>query len=245
MLIIPTIYIWNKGSVAVYKGDLSQIEKYNRSPLRFAENFISEGAKYIYIVDLNASRHPDPKDSEHDINKEVIAELKKKIDPSVTLLLGGGIRTEEETKMLFDTGIDRVVLGVSAENIFKNAVLTHGTDKIIVGVQAKGDEVITDQKLDFPLRVIDFAERLSSYGVTQILYKDVFKEGTQINPNYDEVDRLLNMTKLKVYVSGGISKIKHLQLLEKLGVHAAIIGKAFYEHELNLQECLNVFQKDN
>ena len=243
MLIIPTIYIWNKESVAVYKGDISQMEKYRRSPMEFAESFINDGAKHIYIVDLNASRNPDPLDSVHRVNKELIAEMKRNIDPSCEIILGGGLRDENEVKMLFETGIDKVVLGVSAEGIYAKSIAQYGADKIIVGVQAKGDEVKTDQKRDFPLRVIDFAEKLSSFGVTQILYKDIFKEGTRVNPNYDEVDRLLIMTTLKVYVSGGISKIKHLQLLEKIGVYGAIIGKAFYEHELSLRECLSEFNK--
>jgi len=241
MLIIPTIYIWNKQSVAVYKGDITHIEKYRRSPMQFAESFINDGAKNIYIVDLNSSRNPDPQDPMHGVNKELIAEMKRKIDPSCELILGGGIRDENEVKMFFETGIDKVVLGVSAEGIYKKSIEIYGADKIIVGVQAKGDEVKTDEKRNFPLRVIDFAEKLPEYGVTRILYKDIFKEGTQVNPNYDEIDRLLIMTSLKVYVSGGISKIKHLQLLKKIGVHAAIIGKAFYENELSLRECVQEF----
>jgi phosphoribosylformimino-5-aminoimidazole carboxamide ribotide isomerase len=240
MLIIPTIYLWNNESVAVYKGDINQIERYRKTPYEFVNYFINQGAKHIYLVDLNSSRFPDPTNSEHSTNKKIIAEIKNKTDPSTELILGGGIRNEEEVKMLFDTGMDKVVLGVAAEEIYAKAVQTHGADKIIAGVQAKGDEVITEKKLDFPLRVIDFAERLSKYGVTQILYKDVFKEGTQVNPNYDEVDRILNMTDLKVYVSGGISKIKHLELLKKIGVYGAVIGKAFYEHELDLEECLKL-----
>jgi len=240
MLIIPTIYIWNQESVAVYKGDFNQIERYHKTPFEFARNFINQGAKCIYLVDLNASRFPDPAHREHNVNKPLLTEMKTRFDPSTELILGGGIRDEEEIKMLFETGIDKIVLGVAAEEIYSKSVQTYGTDKIIVGVQAKGDEVITDKKLDFPLRVIDFAEKLSSYGVTQILYKDIFKEGTQVNPNYDEVDRILNMTDLKVYVSGGISKIKHLELLKKIGVYGAVIGKAFYEHKLDLKECLSL-----
>jgi len=239
MLIIPTIYIWNKESVAVYKGDISQIERYRRTPIEFAEKFAREGAKQIYIVDLNSSRNPDPSDNMHDINKKLIAEIKQEIDPKCELILGGGLRDENEIKMLFSTGIDKVVLGVSAESIYSKSIKEYGADKIIVGVQAKGDEVKTDKVTEFPLRVIDFAEKLASFGVTQILYKDIFKEGTQVHPNYDEVDRLLNMTGLKVYASGGISKITHLDLLNKIGVYAAVIGKAFYENELSLNECVN------
>ncbi|MBN1494884.1 hypothetical protein JW911_04080 [Candidatus Peregrinibacteria bacterium] len=240
MLIIPTIYIWNQQSVSVYKGDINQIDRYRRTPFEFAGYFINRGARHLYLVDLNASRFPDPEHPEHNVNKEIISIMKKEIDPATELILGGGLRSEQEIKMLFETGIDKVVLGVAAEEIYSKSVKTYGEEKIIVGVQAKGDEVITDKKLDFPLRVIDFAEKLPLSGITQILYKDVFKEGTQINPNYDEVDRILHMTDLKVYVSGGISKIKHLELLKKLGVYAAVIGKAFYEHELDIEECLRV-----
>ena len=59
-----------------------------------------------------------------------------------------------------------------------------------------------------------------------------------IHPNYDEADRLFQVTgkTLKIYVSGGISEPLHLTTLNRIGIAGAIIGKAFYEKQLTMAE---------
>lgn len=227
MEIIPTISIFEGQTVGFYKGNSEQKEVFKKTPLDYAKLFVRQGAKTIYIVDLDAA------------NDEVIKEIRSQID--VELICAGKIRTMEKVKQLFDLGINRIVLGVAAEPIYKEAILTYGDEKIIVGIKAKGDKVLTSVKRPFPLRVIDFAEKLHEYGVKYVLFKDMFKESTQVGPNYDEVDRMLQMTSLKVYASGGIGKKKHLETLKNIGTEGAVIGKAFYEHELDLEELLTLY----
>jgi phosphoribosylformimino-5-aminoimidazole carboxamide ribotide isomerase len=189
---------------------------------------VSQGAKSIYIVDLDGS------------NEEEIIKIRSKID--IEIICAGKIRTLDKVKYLFENGINKIVLGVAAEPIYKDAINQYGADKIIIGIKAKGDEVLTNVKRPFPLRVIDFAEKLSDYGVKYVLFKDMWKESTMVGPNYDEVDRMLNMTDLKVYASGGIGKIKHLDILKKIGTEGVVIGKALYEKNLDLGEIISNYR---
>lgn len=228
MEIIPVIYILKGEAVALYKGHIDQKEVYRKSPPEYAKQFVNQGAKMIYLVDLDASEFLD------DRNLPILKQIRKEID--IKLMCAGGIRTMEKLKRCLDMGMDHVVLGVSAEGIYKESIDTYGPDKVIVGIKAKGDEVITDKKRKFPLRVIELAEELPQYGVKQVLYKDLWKESTMIGPNYDEPDRILQMTNLEVYYSGGIGKEKNLKTLKRIGVKGAMIGKALYERELNLEE---------
>lgn len=227
MEIIPVIYILDGKAVALYKGQIEQKEVYSKSPLDYAKQFVDEGANKIYIVDLDASEFF------RDTNLELVKEIRNNID--VDLMFAGGIRTMEKVKRSVDMGMNYIVLGVSAEKIYKEAIDTYGSDKIIVGIKAKGDEVITDEKRDFPLRAIELAESLPSFGVKQVLFKDLWKESTMIGPNYDEPDRILRMTGLEVYYSGGIGKEKNLKTLKEIGVKGAILGKALYEKVLYLE----------
>ena len=233
MEIVPAIYILNEQCVALYKGSFEQKEVYNKSPLEYAKRFTSQGATKILIVDLDKSEFGT------DVNLEMIKEIRAETDAH--LVLAGGIRSMEGIAGAFEMGMNQVCLGVSAEPVYIESIKKYGADKIIVGIKAKGDEVLTDQKLDFPLRVIDFAEKLPSFGVTHVLYKDVWKEGTEIHPNYDEVDRILNMTPLKVYASGGIGTKKHLKTLKEIGVKGAVIGRALYDRNLSIEESLREF----
>jgi phosphoribosylformimino-5-aminoimidazole carboxamide ribotide isomerase len=224
MEIIPGIYIFEGQTVALYKGDLQQIETYKKSPLEYAKSFVGQGAKSLFVVDLEAS------------TPQIVQEIRNAVD--VPIMCAGKIRTMDQVKQVVEMGMNKVVLGVSAEPIYKEAINIYGADKIIVGIKAKGDEVLTEASRPFPLRVIDFAEKLPDYGVQYVLFKDMWKESTLVGPNYDEVDRILRMTPLKVYSAGGIGKTKHLDILKGIGTEGVIIGKALYENELNLTELI-------
>lgn len=203
------------------------------SPLKYAKMFVAQGVKKILIVDLDKSEFGT------DVNFDIIKEIRNQLE--INLILAGGIRSMEAIDAAFDMGMNQVCLGVSAEPVYIESIKKYGPEKIIVGIKAKGDEVLTDQKLAFPLRVIDFAEKLPKFGVTQVLYKDVWKEGTEIHPNYDEVDRIILMTPLKVYASGGIGTEKHLKTLKEMGAKGAIIGRAFYDRNLSIEESLEKY----
>lgn len=224
MEIIPVIYILKGQLVALYKGSLEQKDVYRVSPIDFARNMQSQGAHKLAIVDLDASEFAD------DRNKPLIQEIRQAV--SCELMIAGRIRTMEEVDYCFQSGMNFIVLGVAAKPIYAGAIKKYGADKVLVGIKAKGDEVLIEEERKFPLRVIDFAEGLSELGVTQVIFKDILKEGTQVNPNYDEIDRIMQMTPLKVYVAGGVGHDKNLKLLKKIGTKGAMIGKAIYEKEL-------------
>lgn len=235
MLIIPAIYILDGKCVTLYKGSIEQKDIYGKSPLEFAEDFILKGASTIFLIDLDASEF------NKDTNHELIEKIRKQVD--VNLILAGRIRKMEEVDMWLEKGFNQVVLGVSAKPVYKEAIDKYGPEKIIVGIKSKGDEVQTELETKFPIRVIDFAEKLPSLGVERVMFKDIWKEGTQIGPNYDEVDRMIQMLSLKVYVSGGIGKHKHLKLLNKINTYAAVVGKAYYENQIRISENITEFEK--
>lgn len=224
MEVIPALYILKGNIVALYKGSLEQKDTYRKAPIDFAKQYERDGAPKLFLVDLDKSVHGE------DTNSSVFKAIRKAV--SIPLICAGGVRSIDDIKACIDRGMDQIVLGVSAEEVYSDALAQFGPEKIIVGIKAKGDEVQTDMERQFPLRVIDFAEKLPKLGVKQVLFKDIWKESTQIGPNYDEPDRILSMLPLEVYYSGGIGEIKHLKTLKEIGVKGAIIGKALYEGEL-------------
>jgi phosphoribosylformimino-5-aminoimidazole carboxamide ribotide isomerase len=234
MLIIPAVYILDGQCVTLYKGDVKQKDVFTRSPVQYAKEFKTKNASTLFLIDLNASEY------NQDTNVELIEKIRRDVD--VSLILAGRIRTMEEVDKWFDLGFEQLVLGVSAEPIYKTAIDKYGPEKIIVGIKSKGDEVQTEKETRFPIRVIDFAEKLPKLGVKKVMFKDLWKEGTKIGPNYDEVDRMIQMLSLQVYVSGGIGEHKHLKLLKKVGAHAAVVGKAYYERDLYVSENVSEFE---
>lgn len=222
MEIIPVIYIHKGKCVSFYKGNKEYETVYPKSPKNYAEVFASYGAKHIHIVD---------KDGE---NWKITEKITREI-PEIKIQLSAKIRTIDLAEKAINLGVERIVVGVAGREILKEAVEKFGTDRVFAGIKGKDKKIITSENLPPDMEVLDYAEELKKTGVKNLIYHDVWSEGTMIHPNYDEVEKLLHFTDLNIYASGGIGDVKHLVLLEKLGVKGALIGKALYERVFNLE----------
>jgi len=232
MEIIPAIYILDGRCVALYKGSFEQKTSYYQSPVDMARFFQRQGAQKLHLVDLNSKKEG------HFIQAGLIKKISGAVDIPVQVEASFG--NMEDIGLAFQSGASKVVLRPFAFNVIQEAVKTYGPEKVIVEIQSKGSGVIGDGKTSDgePIDVVDFAEKLVPLGIKEIVFKDERSEGTLMQPNYDEVDRLFLITgnDLKIYVSGGISDPKHLRLLKKIGAAGAIIGKAFFERTISIAE---------
>jgi phosphoribosylformimino-5-aminoimidazole carboxamide ribotide isomerase len=232
MEIIPAIYILDGKCVALYKSSYEQKKTYFRSPLEMARFFEREGAKKIYLVDLNGKKNNTFQ------QKEIIRQIAGAVD--IPVIIEAGFNSLDEIQNAFGLGVSQVAVRPPATSLIKEAIRKFGPRKIIVLIQAKGSDLISGIKTPPGLEtdIVDYAESLVPLGVKTVVYKDERSEGTLIHPNYDEVDRLVLITgnDLRIYVSGGISEQKHIRLLKKIGADGAIIGKAFYEKMLSVAE---------
>ncbi len=234
MEIIPAMYILDGRCVALYKGSYEQKETYYKSPVEMARYFEKGGALKLHLVDLDSRR--EGKFTQREIIGRIIASVQ------IPVQLEASFQNLEDMKAAFAKGAAKIIIRPFALNAVREAVQSFGADKVIVEIQSKGSGVMGDGKTSDGelIDVVDFAEKLIPLGVKEIVYKDERSEGTLIHPNYDEMDRLFLITgnDLKIYASGGISEIKHLLLLKKIGASGAIIGKAFYEKKLSIKEAL-------
>lgn len=243
MEIIPAISVLKGHCVALYKGSYEQKSTYFKTPMEMLHYFEREGAQKIHVTDLDGCEKCTFE--QRDLMQRLAASA------SVPLQLESGFTTLEEIETGFRLGYSKIVLRACAYPIIKSALDTFGPDKIIIDIQGRRAELIeansslgasastsVREPSSIPTDVVDFAEELIPLGVKEIIYKDQFSEGTLIHPNYDEIDRLFLITgqSLKIYAAGGISEVKHLQLLKKIGAAGAIIGKAFSEKILSLRE---------
>jgi phosphoribosylformimino-5-aminoimidazole carboxamide ribotide isomerase len=77
-------------------------------------------------------------------------------------------------------------------------------------------------------------------GVRRFVFTDIKKDGTLTEPNFGMVKKLLREVNIPVIAAGGISKLEHLRKLKELGVEGAIIGKALYTGDIDLNEAMAV-----
>ncbi len=218
MQIIPSIFIQKGGVVSLYKGnENAEKKRYSASPVSFAKDF-GETASTLFIVDLDGDQSEEwaPK-----IREVFTGEL----------WWAGQIRSMEQIQRLMELGVNRVVLGQSAKAIYSEALEQYGSDKILAGLQVKHYD-------DAP----DICENLAQTGFQDILLKDLNAEGTLFHPNFDLMEKCVYFSNKNVYASGGVSKERHLALLKKAGVKGVIIGRALYEHQLDLGSMIRQYQ---
>lgn len=76
-----------------------------------------------------------------------------------------------------------------------------------------------------------------------IIYTDISKDGMMQGPNVERTKELLDRTGLSVIASGGISNRDDLYRLNEAKIPGAIIGKALYEHTIDLAMAVEEFEK--
>ena len=96
---------------------------------------------------------------------------------------------------------------------------------------------------DSTLDIFELINRIESMGVKRFVYTDITKDGTLTNPNFKTIERIANKTSLNMLVAGGISSIEHLITLSELGIEGAIVGKAIYTGDIDIQKANQVLKK--
>ncbi len=226
MLIIPAIDIKDGRCVRLFQGEMEKETVYFERPLDAARHWLTEGATFIHIVDLNGAVEGRP------VHTREVAAICKEIGLSVEL--GGGLRTVETVEAAFALGVSRVVIGTAA---YANAELLRTLGKkfpgkIVVGIDARSGKVaVKGWKETTPMEAVELAQRCEADGASRIIYTDIGRDGTREGINLQETRKIANAVNIPIIASGGVATlddIRALKPLEKEGVEGVIIGRALY-----------------
>ena len=233
MRILPAIDIKDGQAVRLFKGDFSQKTVVNPDVLAQALLFKEAGIRMIHVVDLDGALEGRA------ANRDLIARIKA--ETGLAIQVGGGIRSLEQIEDYLAVGIDRVIIGSMAVKnpAFVEAALQRfGSDKIVVGIDAKKGLVATEGWLETSDQdYVSLALAMEKIGVRLFVYTDVDRDGTLTGPNIQHYQKLLVALKqAKVIASGGIQSAADLEELRKLGLTGAIVGKAYYQGNISLSQ---------
>lgn len=233
MQILPAIDIKEGQVVRLFKGDFNQKTVVNPDVIGQSKIFAQAGIDFIHVVDLDGAFDGRA------TNRDLIAKLKK--ESGLGVEVGGGIRTLEQIEDYLAVGIDRVIIGslaVKNPDFVKAALEKFGSDKVVVGIDAKNGMVATEGWLETSnVDYISLAKAMEKIGVTLFVYTDIDRDGTLTGPNFEHYDRLVaELTTAKVIASGGIAEQSDLVKLQQIGVAGTIVGKAYYNGNISLEE---------
>ena len=232
MHVIPAIDLLNGDCVRLHKGDYDQATVYNKDPLSQAKTFAKAGFTHIHVVDLNGAKHGEF------INLKHIQEMINQLGLSVQT--GGGIRHFEDAKKLLDTGLSKVIcssMAIKNEADWMQLVREYPQHSIL-GLDLKNGQMAFSGWLKTASEAPEsMLERMQKEGLREVLCTDISKDGTLSGTNLDLYVQLKNtFPDLRWIASGGVSGVSDLEALHHAGIDAVVVGKAYYEGILNLEE---------
>jgi len=233
MYILPAIDLRDGKCVRLIQGQYHRQITYEANPVKKAREFISAGAKWLHIVDLEGARLGRPVNLEA---IEAIAGLKK-----LKIELGGGIRQEESIRQMLDMGLERVIIGTKAISDLDWLGQTSAElpGRIALGLDSRGSKVATHGwTQDSPKNLIDFAREADKLALAAIIYTDINKDGMLAGPNFDRTRAVVEAVETPVIAAGGVTEISDIKKLSSFGVSGVIIGRALYEGSITLEDAI-------
>lgn len=233
MQIIPAIDIIEGKCVRLTEGDYAQKKIYNEDPLEVAKQFEGVGLMRLHLVDLDGAK------SGKVINWKVLEKIANKTN--LVIDFGGGIKTEATLKTVLDTGATYATIGslaVKQRAIFEQWIERFGAAVFMLGADVHTEKIAIGGWLEkTEIDVYDFIDSYMNKGVTQIFCTDIQKDGKLEGPSNELYQKILQQySTLQLIASGGVSQLKDLEDLRRIGCSGAIVGKAIYENKISLLE---------
>jgi phosphoribosylformimino-5-aminoimidazole carboxamide ribotide isomerase len=150
--------------------------------------------------------------------------------------VGGGVRTPDRARGLFEQGAHRVIVGTAAFTpVIEDIAAAVGPERLIIALDSKNGKIVVkgwQEATAFTAEQV--IQRLEPFcGGFLCTYVD--KEGMMQGTDLDWFRRLRAATGHEITAAGGITTIEEIRELAAMNVHAAL-GMAIYTGKLDLAE---------
>lgn len=237
MELFPAIDLYAGCAVRLLQGDYARRTVYSHDPCAVARAFAACGAKNLHVVDLEGARSGGAP------HRELIAALVR--ETSLFVEVGGGIRSMETAEAYLELGAGRVILGTAAvkDRPFLLAALARFGERVAVGVDIRDGQVAVQGWTEGSgLDARAFCRDMEALGVRTLICTDISRDGAMRGTNRALYQQLQAELGLNIIASGGVSSLEDIRALRALGLHGAILGKAYYTGAVDLREALEAAQ---
>jgi cyclase len=219
--VMPCLLYYKSG---LYKTVKFKNPKYVGDPINAIKIFNEKEVDELVLLDISASSEKRPPDF------KMIGEIASEC--FMPLCYGGGIKTLEQIKRIFEIGVEKVSLNTSAiENpkLLEDAAREFGSQSIIVSIDVKKNfwgnyEVVKNNGCKGTgIKPVDFAKSMENLGAGELLVTSVDKEGTWEGFDVDLVRSIVNSINIPLIANGGAGDISHLKDVVKSG-HASAVA---------------------
>jgi phosphoribosylformimino-5-aminoimidazole carboxamide ribotide isomerase len=238
MLLIPAIDLRNGRCVRLFQGDFRAETRYEHEPYELLLRYRGLGATWLHVVDLDGAKDGVL------ANRSVIVALASQ--RGVRVQVGGGVRSAAVIDDLLRNGVERVVVGSAAIERPEEVAgwfARFGADRICLALDVRMDcggepRVRTRGWLEgTAVSLWEAISRFPGGTVKHVLCTDIERDGAMSGPNLDLYRTAMSrFPRLSWQASGGVRNATDLAALARIGVAAAVSGKALLEERIKPEE---------
>lgn len=235
--LLPAIDLLGGRVVRLRQGDFAQATTYGPDPASVARAFVSSGATWLHVVDLDGARVGEPQ------QLQPIADVVTEVLSRANVEIGGGLRTAAAVAGALGTGASRAVVGTAALRnpaFAADLVARHGADRISVAIDVRDGHALGEGwRAGAPgLPAAEAVRRLADAGVTTFEVTAIDRDGLLEGPDLALLERLVTLGVGRVIASGGVTTVDDVVAVRAIGCAGAIVGRALYEGDLDVSEIL-------
>ena len=200
-------------------------------PVEIARRYDAQGADELTFLDITATS------DERDLILPIIEAVASQV--FIPLTVGGGVRSVNDVRRLLNAGADKVSINSAAianPDFVGESARKYGSQCIVVAIDAKksGDnkwEVFTHGgRKPTGLDVVEWARKMESLGVGEILLTSMDRDGTKIGFDLALTSAVSNAIGIPVIASGGVGGLQDLADGVTIGRADAVLAASIFHY---------------
>jgi len=225
--IIPCLLVHNKGLVKTIN---FKDPKYVGDPINAVKIFNEKEVDELIVLDIDAT--VEKRKPNFQMIKNLATECR------MPLCYGGGVSSPEDAKKIIKLGAEKVAISAAAiENpeLIKTIGKEVGLQSVVIVIDIKKKglfgkyEVFTHNgKKSTGLNPVEFAKKMESIGVGEIVINSIDQEGTMKGYDFKLFENIRNQVSVPLTIMGGAGSSEHIkEAIDKFGVIGAAAGSLF------------------
>lgn len=240
--LLPAIDLRGGRVVRLAQGDFARETVYGDDPATVAETFVTAGARWLHVVDLDGARLGTPR------QLEAVAAVVERVGERAAVEVSGGLRSDGAVAAALALGVARVVLGTAAlrdADLVARLVARHSAARVAISLDVRDGRAVgeawregaADERVDAALL------RLAEAGATTFEVTAIDRDGLLGGPDLDLYRRLVALGRGGIVASAGIRSIDDVRAVHDAGCSGAIVGRALYEGTLDLADAIRTVDR--
>ncbi|MDH7602352.1 MAG: imidazole glycerol phosphate synthase subunit HisF [Armatimonadota bacterium] len=209
-------------------------------PAEVAEKYCKDGADELVLLDITAT--VEGRTTLLDVVRRTVERI------NVPLTVGGGIRTLDNMRDLFELGVAKCSINTAAvknPQLIKDAAAEFGSERVTVAIDTRrnpqmpsGFEVVVDGgRTPVGKDAVSWAKQCEDLGAGAILPTSMDADGTQAGYDIPMTRAIASAVSIPVIASGGAGTLDHLvEAVTQGGASAVLVASLFHYGKYTIRQ---------